>query len=402
MRFYPVIAVGMLAITDAFVNQALNVLAPDITGSLGVSTGALTSLLAIQLLAVGVAPFLMSALVRGRPIRAAVSIVTGFAWSAATFAIAFAGDLWTLGALLLVSGLANGSQIALHSPLLADLYPPAVRGRVLALYGAAMPAGAVLSPLTVSALTGWLGLDWRAVYTVLGVLSMLGCLSAVRLRDPGIGRYDEVPTGRGGLLRSRTLRRVFAAFVAYGMLLVPAATFLSVHLKERWGLDTDVRGLFTACCSAGAVVVLVTLGRRLDPIFQSDARRVPAVVAWVMACSAAAFAAGALAPALPLTLAAFFVGLVLTPLIVPMITLIMVAVTAPAGRSYTASLFGVGLAVGGLAGAALLSTVEKAYGTAGAITSIVLPGLAAGLIIASTARTIRNDLIPVREESVNV
>ncbi|GAA3071476.1 MFS transporter [Streptosporangium carneum] len=402
MRLYPVIAVGMLAITDAFVNQALSVLAPDITESLGVSTGVLTSLLAIQLLAVGVAPFLMATLVRGRPIRALVSIVTGLTWSAATFAIAFAGDVWTLGALLLVSGLANGSQIALHSPLLADLYPPAVRGRVLALYGAAMPTGAILSPLTVSALAGWLQLDWRAVYAVLGVLSLLGCLSALRLRDPGIGRYDDVTTGRGGLSRSRTLRRVFAAFVAYGMLLVPAVTFLSVHLKERWGLGTDVRGLFSASCSALAIVVLVTLGRRLDAIFQSDARRVPTVTAWVVACSALAFAAGAVAPVLPLALAAFLVGLVLTPLILPMITMIMIAVTAPGGRSYMAGLFGVGLAVGGLIGAALLSTVEKAYGTAGAVASVALPGLVAGLIVASTARTIRTDLIPVREENLVV
>ncbi|MFF3669357.1 MFS transporter [Microtetraspora malaysiensis] len=401
MRLYPVIAIGMLAITDAFVNQALGVLAPDITGSLGVSTGALTFLLAIQLIAVGVAPFAMSALVRGRPIRAAVSIGTGFVWSIATFAIAFVHDIWTLGALLLVSGLANGSQIALHSPLLADIYPPAVRGRVLALYGTAMPAGAILSPLTVSALAGWLDLDWRAVYAVLGVLSLLGCLSASRLRDPGIGRYDDVASARG-LLRSRTLRRVFAAFVAYGMLLVPAATFLSVHLKERWGLDTDARGLFSACCSAMAIVVLTTLGRRLDSIFQSDPRRVPAVVAWVLTGSAVAFAAGATAPALPLSLAAFLVGLTLTPLIVPMITLIMISVTAPGGRSYTASLFGIGLAVGGLVGAGLLSTVEKAYGTAGAVAAIALPGLVAGLIIASTSRTIQTDLIPVREEIINV
>ncbi|MER7128287.1 MFS transporter [Streptosporangium saharense] len=400
MRLYPVAAVGMLAITDAFVNQALGVLAPDITASLGVSTGALTSLLAIQLLAVGVAPFLMATVVRGRPIRALVSIVTGLVWSVSTLAISFAGDIWALGALLLVSGLANGSQIALHSPLLADLYPPAVRGRVLALYGAAMPAGAILSPLTVSALSGWFGLDWRAVYAVLGALSLLGCLSALRLRDPGIGRHDEVSPG-GNPLRSRTLRRVFAAFVAYGMLLVPAATFLSVHLKERWGMETDARGLFTACCSAGAVVGLVAFGRRLDAIFQADPRRVPIVAARIIACSALAFAAGASAPVLPLTLMAFFVGLVLTPMIVPMITLIMIAVTGPGGRSYMASLFGVGLAIGGLAGAALLSTVEGTYGTAGAVASIALPGLLAGLLIASTARTIRADLIPVREENVN-
>ncbi|MEU1883336.1 MFS transporter [Streptosporangium sp. NPDC020072] len=401
MRLYPVFAVGMLAITDAFVNQALSVLAPDITSSFGVSTGTLTSLLAIQLLAVGVAPFLMSAVVRGRPIRALVSIVTGLVWSGSTFAISFAGDIWTLGALLLVSGLANGSQIALHSPLLADVYPPAVRGRVLALYGAAMPAGAILSPLTVSALSGWFGLDWRAVYAVLGVLSMLGCLSALRLRDPGIGRREEV-TPDGSPLRSPTLRRVFAAFVAYGMLLVPAATFLSVHLKERWGMETDVRGLFTAVSSAGAVVALVSFGRRLDAIFQADPGRVPVVAARIVACSALAFAAGAAAPVLPLTLLAFFTGLVLTPMIVPMVTLIMIAVTGPARRSYMASLFGVGLAIGGLAGAALLNTVERTYGTAGAVASIALPGLLAGVLIASTARTIRAELVPVREENVNV
>ncbi|MER6943031.1 MFS transporter [Nonomuraea sp. NPDC000554] len=400
MRLYPVYAIGMLAITDAFVNQALSVLAPDITGSLRVSTAALSSLLAIQLLAVGAGPFLMAALVRGRPIRAGVSIATGLLWSAATFAMAFAQDLWTLGVLLLLSGLANGSQIALHSPLLADLYAPAVRGRVLALYGAAMPAGAILSPLTVSLLSGGFGLDWRAVYTVLGLLSLAGVLSALRLRDPGIGRFDPPAATGGGLLRSRTLRRVFATFVAYGMLLVPTATFLSTHLKERWGLAADVRGLFTAFCSALAIVLLATLGRRLDGLLRSGG--LPRTVAWTLAGSALAFAAGAVAPAMPLTLAAFLVGLVLTPLIVPMITLIMVAVTDAARRSLTASLFGIGLAVGGLAGAALLDTVDRLYGTAGAVAAIALPGLVAGLIVASTRHTIQNDLVPVRQESLDV
>lgn len=257
-----------------------------------------------------------------------------------------------------------------------------------------MPAGAILSPLTVAALAGWLGLDWRAVYAVLGVLSLLGCLSALRLRDPGIGRFEAA--AGGGLLRSRTLRRVFASFAAYGMLLVPAATFLSTNLKERWGLEADARGLFTACCSAAAILVLIMLGRRLDAVFRGDPRRLPYVIAAVLACSGAAIALGAVAPSLPLAMAGFFAGLVLTPLIVPMMTLIMVAVTPPAGRSYTASVFGIGLAVGGLAGAGLLSAAGQSWGT----VAIAVPGLVAGVIIASTARTVLSDLI--EERSVHV
>lgn len=391
MRLYPVYAVGMLAITDAFVNQALGVLAPDIIASLGGTTGTLTALLAVQLLCVGAAPFLMSAVVRGRPIRAAVSIVTGLIWSAVTVAMAFAPNLWVFGALLLVNGLANGSQIALHNPLLADLYAPAVRGRVLALYGAATPAGAILSPLLVSALTGWLGLDWQAVYVVLGLISLAGCLSALRLRDPGIGRF-EPPRAGGGLLRTPTMRRIFAALVVYGMLLVPAATFLATLLKDRWGLGADARGLFSACCSAAAIAVLVTLGRRLDGIFRDDPRRVPYVIAGVLGLSGLAFAFGATAPTLPLTLAGFFVGTLLTPLVVPLVSLLMVAVIAPAQRSYAASMLGVGLAVGGLGGGAILSGAWV----------VPIPGLVAGLIMATAARTIRNDLIPVREEPQNV
>ncbi|MBB5082036.1 MFS transporter [Nonomuraea endophytica] len=393
MRLYPVLAVGMLAITDAFVNQALSVLAPDMTSSLGVSASALATLLAIQLLAVGAAPFLMAALVGGRPRRAVISIVTGFVWSLSTIAMAFADSVWMVGVLLVLSGLANGSQLALHSPLLADLYEPAVRGRVLALYGAATPAGAILSPLTVSALAGWLDLDWRTVFVVLGTVSMLGCLFALRLRDPGIGRF-EVPEGGGGLLRSRTLRRVFACFVAFGMLLVPAATFLSVHLKERWGLETEARGIFTAICSAATIVVLVTLGRRLDGLFTSDPRRVPYVIAVLLVCCGGAFALGVNAPNVVLCLIAFFVGLMLTPLILPLITLIMVSVTAPAQRTYTASFFGISLAVGGLAGAWLIGS--------GGARGMAIPALVAGLIIASAARTIQHDLVPVKKENLSV
>lgn len=403
LPIYPVLALGLLVLTDQFSGQAMAVLAPDITKSLGITTAALASTFAVQLVALGAAPFLMAAVLRGRAIRATISIGTGFVWSACTVAIAFADNLFVLAGLLVISGLANGSVIALHTPLLVDTYPPTLRGRAITLYGAAAPTASVLGPLVVAGLTGWLGLDWRAVFITLGIASAIGCLFASRLRDPGIGRHVDADAdaepGRGStraafraLLRIPTFRRILAGFAAYGMLLVPGSTYLAVHLEQRWGMQADARGLFLATCSTAVIVLLVLFGGKLDPLFRAGPGRVAIATAVLLTLSAVGVTVGVLVQVQVLTLAFFMLTLVSTGCVVPLIYLVVLSVSAPSDRSHATSIGAFALAFGGVLGAGLLSAVDNAFGTAGAIASIAVPGLVSGIIIATAARTIRRDL----------
>src|SRR5439155_25924760 len=75
---------------------------------------------------------------------------------------------------------------------LMDSYPPRARVGALSAYSALGDVGLalVLAPLLVAGLSSIFSLTWRGIFVVLGVLSLLGTLVALRLRDPGFGRFD--------------------------------------------------------------------------------------------------------------------------------------------------------------------------------------------------------------------
>src|SRR5260221_14751900 len=92
--------------------------------------------------------------------------------------------------MLLLALLASGSLHALPPPLLIDSYPPRARVRVLSAYSAFTAAGSIISPLLVGLFAGLAGLTWRGVFLALGITSTVATLLALRLRDPGFGRFD--------------------------------------------------------------------------------------------------------------------------------------------------------------------------------------------------------------------
>src|SRR6201999_3678728 len=105
----------------------------------------------------------------------------------------FTGFVTSFIALILVlvaDGLSTGSVNALHTPLLADTYPPQARIRVLGGYRAITVLGQITAPLLVALLTGPLDLTWRGVFLVLGGISVVSSLCVIGVRDPGAGRFD--------------------------------------------------------------------------------------------------------------------------------------------------------------------------------------------------------------------
>ncbi|SEL28210.1 MFS transporter [Nonomuraea pusilla] len=400
LSLYPVSALGVLVISNSFADSGLTVLAPELRTGLGLSVADLAGAMSVQFLALAVAPLALAGLAASRPRRAVLSVVTGLVWSAATAALALTTGLWSLALVLLVIGVANGSTVSLHTPLLVDTYPSAVRARMLTLYGAASALAYVLAPLAVSALTGWLGLGWRAVFAVVGGASALMCLYASGLRDPGVGRHDEpgadTPAGLLPAVRAMagtpTVRRVVLGFAAFGALQVPVSTLVSVHLEERWQLDAGARGVFFTCAAVIMLAALLASGRPLDQAFQARPGRVAAICGGVVMVTALGYAAGMLAPALPLALGAFLLAAGAQALIVPATQLICLTVVAPAHRAHAAAVSAIAIAAGGMLGAALLGAVQDSLGAAGAVVAIAVPGLVAAAVVASAGRTLGRDL----------
>jgi MFS family permease len=80
--------------------------------------------------------------------------------------------------------------------LLADLFPPRLRGRVIGIYSLALPTGGALG----YGLGGWIDarLGWRAAFWVVGIPGLIAALAGLAIHDPGRGASEGYePAGKG-------------------------------------------------------------------------------------------------------------------------------------------------------------------------------------------------------------
>jgi ABC-type multidrug transport system fused ATPase/permease subunit len=425
--WYTLIALGLLIVVDEFQQAVFAVLAPEIAAGLGISRGALTGVIALKTLALTLAILPFAAYVQNKPRRAQVAVVTAFAWAFLTIATGFAGGLVGLYLLLLADGATTASVRAVHVPLLADTYPPEGRVRVLSVYSAFNHAGNVLAPLLV-ALLSVLGLSWRGVFVVLGILCVLAAGAASRLRDPGFGRWDTeraraavrdlegvdpaeaasataAPDARFAeiirrLLQVPTIRRIMVAQAVLGICLIPLITYLTFFLDEKFGLSPEGRGVFGAAVYPVAILALVLYSRRGESQFRRDPALLVRVGALVLAAGTTLICLSALAPSVPFTFVLYALGFAVVLLTTPILSAAIILVTPPQMRPHAAGILGIAFALGGLTGAVLLSGVDAAYGTTAAILFLIVPGLLAANILRGAGRTIVADLDRLVDEVV--
>lgn len=413
--WYPAVSIGLLGMVDQFHGHAFVVLAPELSRSLGIPRSALAGMLLLSALAFTLAGLPMAAFVGRFGRRGLVSVLTGIGWSATTMGTAFVGGGLGLAGITVADGATSGSVRAVHPPLLADSYPVELRVRMQALYRAMDGVGNVVAPLLVAALTALAGLSWRGVFLALGGASLVSAVVAVRLRDPGYGRWDtaRVRAAVRGAQRSGaeravelglvevtrrlflipTYRRILAGSAALGVLLAPLVTYVFFFLDERWGMGPGARGVFFAVIAAattGGMAVAGPLGERW---FRRDPSSLLRGAAGMLAAGLLALSASVLAPAFWMMAVLYAVFSMLLAAMGPFLTASVLSLTPARMRPHATALEGVFLVgVGGMAGLLLLSGIDRRFGTTGAILSIAVPGLLAALVLRSAAATMNADI----------
>jgi ABC-type branched-subunit amino acid transport system ATPase component/sugar phosphate permease len=418
LSIYPLVALGLLSITDRFQTYAFTVLAPDISRSLGIGIGAIAAANALQGLAIAVAPIPVAALSQHKARRAMLCIVTGLIWSLITLYTGFVTSLLGLVGILFLDGLTTGSVTALHPPLIMDSYHPSMRVRALSIYNAIFTFGNVAAPLFVGLLAGVLGFTWRGVFLFMGFASLVMTLAAVGLRDPGFGKWDterlresvherhgettddirgeDVALGFWEICRRMMLiptnRRLFAGFTVFGILTVPLQTFLSFFLERRWDLGPGARGVFFAYFAGCGVVALLIYGGRGERHFHEDPAKVLRTVGLLLALGVGFVALGGAMPVFWLMIACFGIGGALVFVILPGLNIGTMSIIPSNMRPHAQALITIFTSIGGLVGALFLSGVDQRYGVAGTMIAVAIPGVAGSLIIASAAKFIDRDL----------
>jgi ABC-type branched-subunit amino acid transport system ATPase component/sugar phosphate permease len=417
VSFYPVIALGVLGFVDVFQSQALVVLTPDVSSTLGLSLGVIGAARALQFLAQVAAPVPMSALARkltGK--RAVLCLTTALVWSAVTLLTGFVTSLLALLAVLFLDGLSTGSVLALHSPMIADSYPPGARIRVLAGYTSVAAAGYLGAPLLVAVMSGPMHLTWRGDFLGLGLVSLAGSMLALRLRDPRPGQFDtealhadiaaqdhSSPTEASDtdlgffeifrrLLLIPTLQRLCVGFLVFGMLTIPYSTFLSTFLLQKWHLAAPGRGLVIAAGYAIAITGLVIYGRVGENDFAKNPANVVGRIGLVVMLAVVCIAIGALSPFFIGMVVFFGLGTMFIGITLPGLNGIVLSIVDARQRSQAAALVGLFLASGSILGLLLLSGVDTEYGVTGSIVSLVIPGLLGGLILRSARQFVDQDI----------
>jgi ABC-type branched-subunit amino acid transport system ATPase component/MFS family permease len=418
LSVYPLAALGLLGIVDTFQGYAFTVLTPEISRALGLSLAAIAGARTLAFLSSILAPLPMAALAQRRGRRAVLCIVTGVAWSVITLFTGFVTSLLALIAVLVFDGLSTGSVSALHAPLLVDSYPPQARVRILSGYSALTTFGTVASPLLVGLLAGPLDLTWRGVFVGLGALSIATTLIALRLEDPGPGKFDtealradehEKLTGERETVTSAevelgffevvrrvllipTVKRLAVGYLVIGILVIPFGTFLSTFLEQQWGLGPGARGVFFAGISAVSIVALLLFGARAEATFRKDPAKVLEFSGAALVGAVIFIALGAVTPQFALMCVVFAVGSSLLAIITPGLTASLLSIVDARYRPHAAAVIGIFTASGSILGVLFLAGLDRRFGISGAIVALIVPGVIGGLLVRSAHTLIGADL----------
>ena len=251
-------AINLLNYLDRYVVAPLTT---DLRREMGLSDTQIGWLLPVFILTFMVAAPLFGAWgdrgSRTRPIALGIAI-----WSVATIVSGLAHGYPHLLAARAIVGIGEAALVAIAPALLADLFPPAGRARVYAIFNMAIPVGAALGYVVGGQVGEHFG--WRAAFFVAGVPGIALAVAALWLPDPPRGIQDggAAPGARPAqgslavyldLLRRGRYMLLVLGYAAYTFGLGGLAAWMPAFLER-------VRGVPKASAATNFGLIVVATG----------------------------------------------------------------------------------------------------------------------------------------------
>jgi MFS family permease len=129
-------------------------------------------------------------------------------WSLATIGTTFSRDFYHMFFWRALLGVGEASYGSVAPPLLSDLFPRRLRGRVMGLYYLALPVGAALGYVLGGSISdshagdqfaNWLigaPQGWRTAFLVVGAPGLIAAVAGFLIHDPGRGASEGHTTGK--------------------------------------------------------------------------------------------------------------------------------------------------------------------------------------------------------------
>ncbi len=236
---------------DELEGAAINVLAPEIRRTFGISSGTIVFIASASsaFFVLGAVPMgWLADRVKRVPIVGWASLAFGFFVFCSGLAISAFMLFWTRFA----TGIAKANSIPVHQSLIADNYPIGIRARMSAVMQMGAHGIGLVSPLLCAAIATWAGgvEGWRWAWFLLGIPVVLVAVLAFFMKEPPRGQFekqdvlgelieDEQPApismeaAFARIRRIRTIRTVLVGFCALGLRpLQPARARVAVPRRE--------------------------------------------------------------------------------------------------------------------------------------------------------------------------
>ncbi|WP_422925012.1 spinster family MFS transporter [Singulisphaera sp. PoT] len=270
-------------------------------------------------------------------------------WSLATVGTAFSNTFEQMFFWRSLLGIGEATYGVIAPALLADLFPPRVRGRVMGVYFLALPLGGALG----YGIGGWVAgnFHWRTAFLVVGLPGLLVAFAGLLMRDPGRGASEghapEVPQRRGlgdylALFRSRTFLYNTAGMAAVTYASGGYAVWGSTFYQTVRHMSVEKAGLTIGVLTAVAGLVGITLGTTLaDFLLRFTKRAYLLMASWAVLAAMPFGVMGMLEPRVSVSLGILFVAMVLLAMVLGPANAITANVVPPHRRAagYAVNIF---------------------------------------------------------------
>ncbi len=416
---YMFVVLTLLNSLDELEGAAVNVLAPEIRATFGISEGTMVFIgtASAAFFVLGAVPMgWLADRVKRVPLVGVSSLFFGFFVFLSGLAVNAFMLFWTR----FFTGIAKANTIPVHQSLLADNYPIGVRARMSALGNMIGHGLGLASPVLVGAIAVWAGGDdgWRWAWFLLGIPVSICAIAAFFMKEPPRGQFEKqdvlheqiteespapisMEAAFARLKQIRTIRTVLVAFCALGFGLFSQGSLASFYLDDTLGVDSVLRrGVILSLSGIAALPFLPIVGRYFDRVYRENPARALAIVGALILPSAF-FTPLRFSTHSEVLFVLFDIPqAVLTTCAFAMVGPVMWAVVPYRLRGMGTALSTMYIFfIGGFGGGLMAGFLTDATSVRGAVIILGVPSaIIGGLLLMNGARYIRNDLSLVVEE----
>jgi ABC-type branched-subunit amino acid transport system ATPase component/predicted MFS family arabinose efflux permease len=406
---YPLVVLFGLNAVDELDRTAFGVLLPEIREEFGLSIQGVLTLIGVVSLGALALQVPIAALA-DRTKRVRLAWIGAAAWAGFSFMTGLAATIWLLAIARAGSSIGKATVDPTHNSLISDYYPPELRPRVFSIHRAANATGQIIGPASAGMLAASFG--WRVPFFVFAVPTLVFVVLAWRLREPVRGAHERRLAGgseeaiateeaspsfaEGWRLvwRIPTLRRIWWSLPFLAASLIGFTALGSLLYEQVFGLDERARGFVSAAVEPSAFIGLIIGARVATRLLVKGPSHVLRFLSHAAFVVSAALVAFALAPNVWVAMAANAVITGTLAILAPGILASLSLAIPPRARSMGFSVSSLWV-IPGLVVLPIVGGIGDRFGLRWGMLVMVPVFAVGGVVIASTRRTIDEDIAEV-------